>query len=308
LHEESLSFNFQSQDIGSIVCLEHINLAQPDQMTAMVFYVEGLGLTRDPYAPENTSTMWINIGNQQIHVPKYPTPQIMAGHIGIITPSIPSLLQRLQRIQDHELMKGTKFSWTAKDKFKKDLVPPGYNNKVVHVTCPYGNKFRIYEHSKDIGHHQLSVYYVLHYISSKHSKTVGQFYQKYFDVPVTFVPSEKTVHITVGPWQRLIFVENEKWSNADYTNYHVAFYVSGFAQTYKKFHADNLLFTQHRFADRCETLENALSWKQFRTKNILDENKEVLISFEHEVRSLHHPSFKRPLVNRLGNTGIYCSQ
>jgi len=30
--------------------------------------------------------------------------------------------------------------------------------------------------------------------------------------------------------------------------------------------------------------------------------------FEHEVRSMFHPSFHRPLVNRFGRTGIFCNQ
>ena len=34
---------------SNIRLLEHVNLTQPDQRLATLFYVVGLGLTRDPY-------------------------------------------------------------------------------------------------------------------------------------------------------------------------------------------------------------------------------------------------------------------
>ena len=37
------------QDLGNIVLLEHVNVTIPDQRLATIFYVSGLGLTRDPY-------------------------------------------------------------------------------------------------------------------------------------------------------------------------------------------------------------------------------------------------------------------
>jgi len=284
-------YDFNTQDVENIIYLEHVNLAQPDQMTAMVFYVEGLGLTRDPYAPDSSATMWINIGNSQIHVAKYDTPQVLAGHIGLITPSISLLIQRLKNIQNHKLITGTKFSWKIKDKFKKDLVPKEYSGQILHVTGPWGNKFRIYEHSKELGLHQLAIYYVLHYCKLNTSQSVAQFYQKFFQVPVTIVPSQKMVHIPVGPKQRVIFMEHENFCNENYTNYHIAIYISQFSQTYLRFAAEKLLFTQHRFTDKCDTLEETLKWKQFRTRDIINEEKEVVLSFEHEVRSLHHHYF-----------------
>jgi len=305
---EELCYDFNSQDVSNIIYLEHINLAEPDQMTSMVFYVEGLGLTRDPYAPENSATMWINIGDSQIHVAKYDIPQVLAGHIGLVTPSISLIIQRLKNIENHKLMKDTKFSWKIKDSFKKDLVPKEYSGKVIHVTCPWGNKFRIYEHSIQFGAHQLAIYYVLHHCSLNTSHSIAQFYQKYFQAPVTLVPAQKMAHVTVGPNQRLIFLEQDNFRNENYTNYHIAIYLSDYSQTYHRFSADKLLFIQHRFNDKCDTLEDALKWKQFRTKEIINEHKEVILSFEHEVRSLHHHYFRRPLINRFGNTGIYCSQ
>jgi len=43
------SHDRSSQDVGNIVALEHVNVRVPDQQLATLFYVVGLGLTRDPY-------------------------------------------------------------------------------------------------------------------------------------------------------------------------------------------------------------------------------------------------------------------
>ena len=42
-------FDRAAESIGNIVLMEHVNLRQDDQRLATLFYVGGLGLTRDPY-------------------------------------------------------------------------------------------------------------------------------------------------------------------------------------------------------------------------------------------------------------------
>ena len=42
------TFDRSDEDIGNILNMEHINLTVPDQGMAALFYVSGLGLTRDP--------------------------------------------------------------------------------------------------------------------------------------------------------------------------------------------------------------------------------------------------------------------
>jgi hypothetical protein len=43
------TYDRTTQDVGNIVALEHVNVTIPDQQLATLFYVVGLGLTRDPY-------------------------------------------------------------------------------------------------------------------------------------------------------------------------------------------------------------------------------------------------------------------
>src|ERR1700681_4552919 len=54
-----------AEDLGNSIHLEHVNVTIPDQRLAALFYVTGLGLTRDPYLMVSDSNMWINVGRSQ---------------------------------------------------------------------------------------------------------------------------------------------------------------------------------------------------------------------------------------------------
>jgi hypothetical protein len=58
-----------AEDLGNIVMLEHVNLQIPDQANGTLFYISGLGLTRDPYMNTGLANMWINVGKSQFHLP-----------------------------------------------------------------------------------------------------------------------------------------------------------------------------------------------------------------------------------------------
>ena len=74
-------YDRSDEDIGNIVCLEHVNIRVPDQQLATTFYVVGLGLTRDPYIMTGTNNMWMNAGRAQFHLPSG-NPQVLRGHTG----------------------------------------------------------------------------------------------------------------------------------------------------------------------------------------------------------------------------------
>jgi len=52
-------------DIDNIIGLEHVNTTIDDQRLGTLFYVVGLGFTRDPYMSVGDENMWINLGRQQ---------------------------------------------------------------------------------------------------------------------------------------------------------------------------------------------------------------------------------------------------
>ena len=82
---------------SNIVLLEHVNVTIPDQRVATLFYVSGLGFTRDPYLMVGVENMWINIGRSQMHLPTS-RPQRLRGAIGLVVPDLTQLQQRLQRV------------------------------------------------------------------------------------------------------------------------------------------------------------------------------------------------------------------
>ena len=62
-------FDRAAEDLGNSIHLEHVNVQVPDQRLATLFYVTGLGLTRDPYLMVSDTNMWINVGRSQFHLP-----------------------------------------------------------------------------------------------------------------------------------------------------------------------------------------------------------------------------------------------
>jgi len=120
-----------AEDLGNIVMLEHVNLQIPDQAKGTLFYITGLGLTRDPYMNTGLANMWINVGKSQFHLPTG-DPWVLRGAIGLVTPDRQALLKRLDGVKKQ--LAGTKFA--VKE-----------NNDYVAVTCPWGNHFNM--HSPD---------------------------------------------------------------------------------------------------------------------------------------------------------------
>src|SRR5215472_2983214 len=117
-----------SEDVGNIVSLEHVNTQIPDQSLATLFYIIGLGFTRDPYMNVGLNNMWINIGDQQFHLPTG-QPQVLRGHTGLVVPDLGALKERLGSIEGQ--LAGTQFAWADRGEY-------------VEATSPWGNAYRIY--------------------------------------------------------------------------------------------------------------------------------------------------------------------
>jgi hypothetical protein len=120
------SFDRTVEDLGNIVELGHVNVTVPDQRLATLFYVSGLGLTRDPYLMTGLDNMWINVGRAQFHLPSRP-PQVVRGTTGLVTGDRESLLARLARVKKD--LADTKFSFRETE-------------DAVETTCPWGNRIR----------------------------------------------------------------------------------------------------------------------------------------------------------------------
>ena len=88
------TFDRKAQDVGNIVALEHVNVWVPDQGQTTLFYVAGLGGTRDPYLMVSTDNMWVNFGQEQFHLITN-KPQVLRGHTGLVVPDLDHLVARL---------------------------------------------------------------------------------------------------------------------------------------------------------------------------------------------------------------------
>ena len=102
--------------------LEHVNTLIPDQSQAHLFYVTGLGFTRDPYIDFGMRNMWINLGRQQFHLP-VGTPQVLRGRTGLVVPSLDGLSVALRK-------------WRS---FSRAAIAWSRENGTLNITSPWGN-------------------------------------------------------------------------------------------------------------------------------------------------------------------------
>ena len=260
-----------TQDVGNIVALEHVNVKVPDQPLATVFYVVGLGLTRDPYLMTGLENMWINIGQQQFHLPTGAA-QTLRGAVGLVVPDFDELPSRLAMVKGR--LEATKFSYSVEDKY-------------VRVVSPWGNVIRCHPPSPDFGDMTLGMPYVEFGVGPGTAAGIAQFYRDAFGAPAatTRNGNGNAAHVTVGPHQQLIFRETNEAIPA-YDGHHIQIYITSFSGP-------------HRWLTERGLITEESNWYQYRFQDIVDpDTGRVLFTVEHEVRSLRSPLYLRPLVNR----------
>ncbi len=123
-----------AEDVGNVVMLEHVNIRVPDQLLATLFYVVGLGFTRDPYSAVGVSGMHVNVGDQQFHLPTGEA-QVLRGHTGLVLPDLAALKDRLGSIQAQ--MNGTSFGWADRGDYV-DICSPWWNRYRAYAPGAYG--------------------------------------------------------------------------------------------------------------------------------------------------------------------------
>ncbi len=260
-----------AEDLGNVVALEHVNVTIPDQRLATLFYVAGLGLTRDPYIMVSTNNMWINVGRSQFHLPTA-KPQVLRGRVAIVVPDREALLQRLARVR--EQLDGSAFAFEEHEGF-------------VDTVSPWGNRIRCYQPAPRFGRITLGLPYVEFDVPPASADGIARFYREILAAAAqTAEDAEgRYARVAVGIEQHLIFHESER-PLAHYDGHHVQIYIADFSGTHRRL-AEKGLITEDD--DR----------HQYRFKDIVDPRSgKVLYTLEHEVRSMRHPLYMRPLVNR----------
>lgn len=266
------TYDRKTDNVGNILAMEHVNVTVPDQSMALTFYIQGLGFTRDPYMMIGTENMWVNVGNQQFHLPTR-APQVVSGHVGLVIQDLEALKRRLKRIE--ERLKGTKFSWSAKK---------GY----VEVTCPWGNQLRCYAPDpQQFGEMAVGLPYVDVCVKPGAAAGIAQFYQQVMQAPAAVSRGKKgtVAQVRVGRDQCLFFRETTEEIPA-YDGHHIAVYIANFSGP-------------HTFLEEHGLITQESDAHQYRFQAIVHpETGQTLCEIEHEVRSLFHPMWGRELVNR----------
>jgi hypothetical protein len=266
-----------TQDVGNIVLLEHFNVVQNDQRLATLFYVVGLGGTRDPYIFTGLDNMWVNFGRTQVHMPcrgTHPKPEVLRGTVGLVVPDLGELKKRLEYAGSEMKRvvpdKPTQFSWREKD-------------GAVEATCPWGNRIRCHVPSAEYPRTDLGIVYVDFEVPPGAAEGIARFYNEIMRAPARAEAGRATVGI--GRNQRLYFTETDK-PLAEYDGHHIQVYIADFSTPYK--------WLKERDLINMET--DAHEWRFQWITDPRDGRK--LFQIEHEVRSMKHPLFGRPLVNR----------
>jgi hypothetical protein len=275
--EKVKQYDRAAETVGNIVHLEHFNVIIDDQRLATGFYVMGLGGTRDPYIFTGLENIWINFGRTQVHMPSRgnpPKPEVMRGTVGLVVPDLAELKKRLERagaeLQRLVPEKKTKFAWAERD-------------GAVEATCPWGNRFRCHAPSPEYGRTDIGIAYVDFDVPQGAAEGIARFYQQVMKAPAQAKGGRAT--IGVGRHQKLHFTETSKPLPA-YDGHHIQVYIADFSSPYEWLKERGLI-----------TLEtDAHEW---RFQWIVDpKDARPLFQIEHEVRSMKHPLFNRPLVNR----------
>ena len=262
---------YTDEDVGNIVQLEHVNVQIPDQALATLFYVVGLGFTRDPYLNVGLNNMWVNAGEQQFHLPTR-TPQVIDGHVGLVVPDLGALETRLAAVQ--EGLRGTQFAWNR-------------SGDVISTTSPWGNEYRCYEAGGAFSDMGVGIPYVEFSVRPGAARAIVDFYDRFLGAPGSLEKDGGgTVgRIKLGRQQFLNFRETDR-PLRPYDGHHIAVYVSNFSRPYGMLSERGLI---------SEEVRN----HQFRFKDIVDvDGGRPVFTLEHEVRSLHHPMLGRFFVNR----------
>ena len=272
---EACQFDRTAEDLGNVVNLGHVNVRIPDQRLSTLFYITALGLTRDPYLVTGVTNMWVNVGMSQFHLPTG-GPDVLRGVTGLVIPDRPALLDRLAKARKD--LEGTRFDF-------------GERNDAVETTCPWGNRIDVHEPDETrFGQMALGMAYVLFHVPAGTAERIVRFYREILSARAEAVENGggREARVVVGDKQHLIFRETDR-PLKPFDGHHIQIYVADFSGPYRKLRDLGLIFQES-------------NQHQYRFKDIVDlDTREVLFTIDHEMRSVTHPLYGRPLVNRNPN-------
>ena len=264
-------FDRTAEDLGNSIHFEHVNVQVPDQRLAALFYVTGLGLTRDPYLMVSDTNMWINVGRSQFHLPSGEA-QVLRGHTGLVISGREALLGRLASVA--KKLDGTAFSYRE-------------HNDYVEATCPWGNRIRCHEpDAARFGRITLGIPYVEFDVPVGAAQGICAFYPQVMGMPAELKNGDgRIAQVSVGKDQYFKFRETGLPAPG-YDGHHEQMYITDFSGPWRKLGERKLIYSED-------------NQYQYRFRDIVDPaDGRYLFTVEHEVRSATHPMYLRQLINR----------
>lgn len=223
-------------------------------------------------------------------------PQRITGSIGLTVPSLQNIKERIDRATSD--LQGTQFAITDE------------SDKVMSITCPWGNIFNLYDISLDddyeiepnaqspqkmvnqhseggaYGAHRMAVRgqpgirYVEFTVPEKTAQPIAQFYK---DVMKCNQVMTKTIDdggnecaiVGVGPGVHFVFVESDELTTESMEmqhGVHACIYIPNFQSTYHELKDRGLIWTNPRFThlDSCDSWEEACASRTLRFKDVID--------------------------------------
>jgi hypothetical protein len=264
-------FDRAGEDVGNIVEFGHVNVRVPDQRLATLFYVMGLGLTRDPYLVVGVDNMWVNAGTAQFHLPTGPA-QVLRGTIGLVVPDLDALRARLAAVAPR--LGGTCFAWyDALD--------------AIDLTCPWGNRLRVHAPDARFGRITLGMPYVELDCPPGSAAAIASFYREVLHGLASTGEDAlgRFARVPAGLTEAIVFRETDR-RQPDYDGNHIQISLADFSGPHRRLLARGLISEE----------SNA---HQYRFQDVVDpDGGAVLVTIEHEVRSMRHPMYARALTNR----------
>ena len=187
-------------------------------------------------------------------------------------PSLDALRARLKMVEDR--LAGTKFSWTD-------------HGDYIDTTCPWGNHVRCHEAGPRFGRMRLGMPYVEFGVPKGTLAGIKRFYDEIFAARTAMEKDSngKFLKVWAGDAQYLHFRETKE-PLPPFDGHHIQVTLADFSGPHKKLQQRGLI------------TEESDQW-QYRFQDIVDlDTGKVLFTIEHEVRSMTHPMFNRPLMNR----------
>ena len=263
-------FDRAAEDLGNSIHLEHVNVQVPDPHLAQLFYVAGLGLTRDPYMMAADTNMWVNAGRSQFHLPTG-KPQVVRGHTGLVIAGRAALLDRLTRVRRSSKAPNSRSANTTITSRRpvRGATRCASMSRTPSASDAFRSAFRMWSSM----------------CRSAARRRSRRSIRRCWDARERPERRRHADARQMGKNQYLQFRETDA-PQPEFDGHHVQMYITNFSGPYRKLKERNLI-----------SLED--NQYQYRFQDIVDlDSGKALFTVEHEVRSFTHPMCLRPLVNR----------